>query len=340
MSELGRKVCISGPIRRPWIQQELKSAGCEVVLGKSYDDFPDFRYPEEEFASLIGDSEILLVSSRDRVTGSLLGACPNLIAVVKPNIGVEKIDIQAAIEQGILVCNSPSPENFTGLAEAVVGLVIALMKRLKSNESRVRSGGWKSEQEFGDLIEGKVIGLVGVGRVGREVARRFQGWGVRLVGYDPYVEEAKMEEHGVEKVSLDELLRISDVVSLHVVGTTESTRMIGARQLGMMKPTAYLVNTSRGEVLDDVELARALQEERIAGAALDVFGEEPLPIESPLRAVDPARLILTPHVIGNSLAARDGGYRMAIESTLALFRGEPPRTVLNAEAIQRWKRKR
>jgi D-3-phosphoglycerate dehydrogenase len=340
MSKLGHTVCISGPIRRPWIQGELKAAGCEVVLGKSYDDFPDFRYPEEEFASLIGDSEILLVSSRDRVTGSLLGACPNLIAVVKPNIGVEKIDIQAATEKGILVCNSPSPENFTGLAEAVVGLVIALMKRLKPNESRVRSGGWKSEQEFGDLIEGKVIGLVGVGRVGREVARRFQGWGVRLVGYDPYVEKDKMKEHGVEKVSLDELLRISDVVSLHVVGTTESTRMIGARQLGMMKPTAYLVNTSRGEVLDDVELARALQEERIAGAALDVFGEEPLSMESPLRAVDPARLILTPHVIGNSLAARDGGYRMAIESTLALFRGEPPRTVLNAEAIQRWKRKR
>jgi len=336
MSKLG-KICISGPIHRPWIEAELKAAGCELVLGKSYDDFPDFRYADAELAGLIGDAEILLVSSRDRVTGSVLGACPGLIAVVKPNIGVEKVDIQAATELGILVCNSPNPENFTGLAEAVVGLVVALMKRMKLNESRLRAGGWKSDENFGELIEGKVVGLVGMGRVGREVARRFRGWEVRLLGYDPYVEGDKMKELGVERVLLDELLRLSDVVSLHVVGTSENTHMIGARELGMMKPTAYLVNTSRGEVVDEKELGRVLREGTIAGAALDVFEEEPLPAESPLRAVDPSRLILTPHVIGNSLAARDGGYRMAIESILSLLHGGVPPWVINSEAVPRWR---
>jgi len=176
-----------------------------------------------------------------------------------------------------------------------------------------------------------------MGRVGREVARRFRGWGVRLIGYDPYVEPDKMKEFEVEKVSLDELLRLSDVVSLHVIGTAESRRMISARQLGLMKPTAYLVNTSRGDVVDERELARALREGKIAGAALDVFEEEPLPLASPLRAVDPSRLILTPHAIGNSLAARDGGYRMAIESIRSILRAEPPATLLNPEAVPRWR---
>lgn len=113
--------------------------------------------------------------------------------------------------------------------------------------------------------------------------------------------------------------------------------MIGARQIAMMKPDAYLINTSRGDVIDEAALAQALREERLAGAALDVFEEEPLPKESPLRSVDPARLILTPHAIGSSLAARDAGYRMAIESIIALLDGNPPPSVLNPEAAPRWR---
>ncbi len=141
---------------------------------------------------------------------------------------------------------------------------------------------------------------------------------------------------GVERVSLEELLRQSDIVSIHVVLTSETTHMIGPKELRMMKPSAYLINTARGEVIPQDDLAAALREGVIAGAALDVFEEEPLPKESPLRTIDPARLIMTPHIIGNNLPSRISGQRMALESILSLLRGEIPSTVLNREAIPRW----
>ncbi len=331
-----KKVCIPGPIHRPWIEDELKAAGCEVLLGQPVDEFPKYRYQEAALIELIADSDVLLVTSRDRVPGAIIEACANLRGVVKGSIGVEKIDINAATDLGILVCNSPAPENFTGLAEAVVGLIVILMKRLKLNEQVLQEGGWRKENNVGELILGKTIGIVGLGRVGKEVAKRLEAWGVRLIAYDPYVDQRQFKQLGVERVSLEEVLKESDVVSIHVVLTSETTHMIGLKEMRMMKPSAYLINTSRGEVIPQEELASVLREGLIAGAALDVFEEEPLPKESPLRTIDPARLIMTPHIIGNNLPSRMSGQRMAMESILSLLRGEVPSTVLNRAAIPRW----
>jgi len=332
----GKKVCIPGPIHRPWIEEELRAAGCEILLGQPIDEFPKYRYQELELIDLVADSDILLVTSRDRVPRSIMEACTNLRGVVKGSIGVERIDIKAATDLGIIVCNSPAPENVTGLAEAVVGLMVILMKRLKLNEQVLQDGGWRKEKNVGELILGKTIGIIGLGRVGKEVAKRLEAWGVRLIAYDPYVEQRQFKQLGVERVSLEELLRQSDFVSIHVVLTSETTHMIGAKELRMMKPSAYLVNTARGEVIPQDDLAAALREGVIAGAALDVFEEEPLPKESSLRTIDPTRLIMTPHIIGNNLPSRMSGQRMALESMLCLLRGEIPSTVLNREAIPRW----
>ncbi len=332
----GKKVCIPGPIHRPWIEEELRAAGCEILLGQPIDEFPKYRYQESELIDLVADSDILLVTSRDQVPRSIMEACTNLRGVVKGSIGVEKIDIKAATDLGILVCNSPAPENFIGLAEAVVGLMVILMKRLRLNEQVLQEGGWRKEKNVGELILGKTIGIIGLGRVGREVAKRLEAWGVRLIAYDPYVMQEQVKEMAVELVSLEEVLRESDIVSIHVVLTSETTHMIGRKELRMMKPSAYLVNTARGEVIPQDDLAAALREGVIAGAALDVFEEEPLPKESPLRTIDPTRLIMTPHIIGNNFPSRMSGQRMALESILSLLCGETPSTVLNREAIPRW----
>jgi len=332
----GKKVCIPGPIHRPWIEEELRAAGCEVLLGQPIDEFPKYRYQESELIDLVGDSDILLVTTRDRVPRSIMEACTNLRGVVKGSIGVEKIDIKAATDLGILVCNSPAPENFIGLAEAVVGLMVILMKRLKLNEQVLQEGGWRKEKNVGELILGQTVGIIGLGRVGKEVVKRLEAWGVRLIAYDPYVDQRQFKQLGVERVSLEELLRESDIVSIHVVLSSETTHMIGPKELRMMKPSAYLVNTARGEVIPQDDLAAALREGVIAGAALDVFEEEPLPKESSLRTIDPTRLIMTPHIIGNNLPSRMSGQRMALESMLCLLRGEIPSTVLNREAIPRW----
>jgi D-3-phosphoglycerate dehydrogenase / 2-oxoglutarate reductase len=178
--------------------------------------------------------------------------------------------------------------------------MVALFKRLKLNESTLRAAGWKEPQNRGTLMLGKTAGIIGVGRIGQNVAKRLGPWGMKVLGYDPYVKQETVASLGVEMVSLEELLRESDVVTVHVVLTRETRGMIGIKQLKIMKPSAFLINTSRGPAVKEAELVQALNDRIIAGAALDVFDEEPLAADSSLRQVDPSRLILTPHIIGTN----------------------------------------
>jgi D-3-phosphoglycerate dehydrogenase len=218
-----------------------------------------------------------------------------------------------------------------------MGLMVALFKRLKFNEAFIRNGGWKELQNRGTLMLGKTVGIIGVGRIGQNVAKRLGAWGMKVLGYDPYVRQETVIDLGVKMVSLEELLRQSDLVTLHVVLTRETRGMLGMREFKIMKPTAFIVNTSRGPALKEAELAQALNEKVIAGAALDVFEEEPLPTGSPLRQVDPMRLILTPHNIGANPGSGEAGQKMAAQSMLAILDGRIPDTVVNPLAIPRWK---
>jgi D-3-phosphoglycerate dehydrogenase / 2-oxoglutarate reductase len=337
MAGLKRKICLTGPPRLTLAQDILRDEACELVLGKSNDEFPDYRYERRELIDLIGDSDVLFPAGREFIGGDILDSCPNLQAVVKSSIGIENVDVDAATELGILCCNSPTPENYLGVAEATVGLMVALFKRLKFNETFLRAGGWKEPQNRGALMSGKTIGIIGVGRIGRNVAKRLGPWDMRLLGYDPYVSQDAVSSLNVKMVPLEELLRESDVVTLHVVLTKETRNMIRMAQFRMMKRTAYLVNTSRGPAVNENDLIEALKEGVISGAALDVFSEEPLSGSSKLREVDPARLIMTPHIIGNNPGSLDAGQRMAAQSILAILNGRVPETVVNPAAVDLWK---
>ncbi|HWO40452.1 MAG TPA: NAD(P)-dependent oxidoreductase [Candidatus Eisenbacteria bacterium] len=339
MTANGRKVCLTGPTRLALAYDLLRAAGCAVVLGRSNDEFPDYRYERRELLHLIGDADVLFPAGRECIGADILDSCPNLQAVVKSSIGIENVDVEAATDLGILCCNSPTPENYLGVAEATVGLMVALFKRLKLNEAYLRGGRWKEPNHRGTLMRGKTIGIIGVGRIGRNVAKRLGAWDMRLLGYDPYVSQETAASFGVQMVSLPELLRESDLVTIHVVLTKETRGMIRLRELGMMKPTAFLINTSRGPVLDETDLVTALNQGIIAGAALDVFSAEPLPLDSPLRAVDPARLILTPHIIGNNPGSLEAGQRLAAESIIAILNGRVPATVVNPDAVDRWRQR-
>lgn len=332
-----RKVCLTGPSRLKVAEELLRAAGCELVFGKPADEFPDFRYERKELISLIGDCAIVFPVGRDFIGADILDSCPDLQAVVKSSIGIETVDVDAATDLGILCCNSPTPENYMGVAEATVGLMVALFKRLKLNESFMRGSGWKESQNRGALMLGKTAGIIGLGRIGQNVAKRLGSWGMKLLGYDPYVEQETVAPLGVKMVALDELLKQSDVVTVHVVLTRETRGMIGMSELKLMKPSAFLINTSRGPAIKEADLVRALNQKLIAGAALDVFDEEPLPMNSPLRQVDPHRLILTPHIIGTNPGSLEAGQRMAATSILAILEGNIPETVVNPLAISRWK---
>jgi D-3-phosphoglycerate dehydrogenase len=332
-----RKVCVTGPMRIKVAEGILRDAGCDVVLGKPQDDFRTFRYERKELVNLIGDCPIVYPSGRDIIGADILDSCPDLQAVVKSSIGIETVDVDAATDLGILCCNSPTPENYMGVAEATLGLMVALFKRLKFNEAFMRNGGWKELQNRGALMLGKTVGIIGVGRIGQNVAKRLGAWGMKILGYDPYVTQETVVSLGIKMVSLDELLKESDLVTLHVVLTRETRGMIGMRELKLMKPTAFIVNTSRGPAIKEADMVQALNEKIIAGAALDVFDEEPMPMGNPLRQIDPYRLILTPHNIGANPGSSEAGQRMAAQSMLAILDGKVPDTVVNPLAIPRWK---
>jgi phosphoglycerate dehydrogenase-like enzyme len=332
-----RKICFTGPMRTTVAEDILRDAGCELVLGKPQDEFRVFRYERKELVALIGDCPIVYPSGRDIIGADVLDSCPDLQAVVKSSIGIETVDVDAATDLGILCCNSPTPENYMGVAEATLGLMVALFKRLKFNEAFMRNGGWKELQNRGTLMLGKTVGIIGVGRIGQNVAKRLGAWGMKILGYDPYVTQGTVASLGIKMVSLDELLKESDLVTLHVVLTRETRGMIGMRELKLMKPTAFIVNTSRGPAIKEADIVQALNEKIIAGAALDVFDEEPLPIDNPLRQIDPYRLILTPHNIGANPGSSEAGQRMAAQSMLAILDGKVPDAVVNPLAIPRWK---
>lgn len=333
-----RRVVVTGPWEDPpgW-QEPLEEAGCEVVLGRSFDAFPGEPYDEDELIGLLRDADAAIVSTRECVTRRVLESCPRLQIVAKATIGIEGIDLDAATDLGILVVNSPAPENYLGVAEATVGLMLALIKRLPANQRTVREHRWKHPAILGAVLAGKTVGIVGLGRIGANVAKRLSGWGVEILATDPYIEPAVADAVGARLVPLDMLVRASDVLTLHVVLTQETRYIIGEEQLRAMKPSAYLVNTSRGGVIDEAALTRAIEGGRIAGAALDVFEEEPLPPESPLRRLDQDRVILTPHCIGNNLALRKTGTFMAVEAVLRALRGEAPERLKNPVAVQLWR---
>ena len=333
------KILATGPSGPPEELDALRAAGHEVVIGRPL-DMPGRRaYTEAELTEACRDADVVLASHLETISPAVLDAAPRLRLVIVPFIGTDKIDIPAASRLGILVANSPTAENFVAVAEATVGVILMLLKRIKHNEAKLRRGEWAKREDRGDFLFGKTVGLIGLGRIGTHVSRRLAGWDVRLIASDPYVAADRAAKLGVTLVDLPTLLAEADIVSLHCTLTEETRHLIGEKELRRMKPTALLVNTARGEVVDEEAVARALTEQWIAAAAVDAFVKEPLPAEHPYRAVDPERLILTPHNIAHSEAGRRANLRLALDQILAVGRGEPPAHAVNPDAVARWRGK-
>ena len=331
------KILATGPSGATEELQPLRDAGHEVVIGRPLDQPGRVAYTEADLIAAARDVDVILASHLETISRGVIDAAPRLRLLIVPFIGTDKIDIAAATRQGVLVANSPTPENFIAVAEATIGLILMLLKRVKHNEAKLRRGEWAQRQDRGDFLFGKTVGLVGLGRVGSHVARRLVNWDVRLLASDPYLPMAQAEALDATLVDLDTVLTESDVVSLHASLTDETRGLIGEKELRRMKPTAVLVNTARGEMADEEALARAISEGWIAGAAVDAFVKEPLPPGNPLRGVDPERLILTPHNVSHSEAGRRANLRLALEQILAATRGEAPAHCVNPEAIPHWR---
>jgi phosphoglycerate dehydrogenase-like enzyme len=333
------KILATGPSGPAEELDTLRAAGHEVVIGRPLDMPGRPAYREAELAEACRDADVVLASHLETFSPAVLDSAPRLRLVIVPFIGTDKIDLPAASRLGILVANSPTAENFVAVAEATVGVILMLLKRIKHNEAKLRRGEWAKREDRGDFLFGKTVGLIGLGRIGTHVARRLAGWDVRLIASDPYVAADRAAKFCVTLVDLPNLLAEADIVSMHCTLTDETRQLIGEKELRRMKPTALLVNTARGEVVDEEAVARALTEQWIAAAAVDAFATEPLPTDHCYRTVDPERLILTPHNIAHSEAGRRANLRLALDQILGVGRGEVPAHVVNPDAIVRWRGK-
>mgnify|MGYP001177265924 CR=1 FL=1 len=244
----------------------------------------------------------LIVRSATQVTRDLLEASPNLRIVGRAGVGVDNIDLMAASEFGIPVINAPEG-NTVSAAELTFALILAVARKISWADGSVRNNEWSRSYFAGIELRGKVLSLIGAGRIGVEVSHRAKAFGMRVIAHDPYLSKERSHVLGVEKVELADALTQGDVVSLHVPLTPTTENMIGWEELLSMKPTAILVNASRGGVVDESALVKALETGEIAGAALDVFINEPLPEDDPLRGA--SNLILTPHLGASTAEAQE-----------------------------------
>ena len=318
------------PLLRPCldpVSDALHACGYNVVR-------PASLAPSDWSAQLTA-ADVVVLTPRTRFAAPELRAAARLKGIVFPTIGVEALDLDAATAHGIAVGFGATPEAVDSMAEANVFLIAGLLLDFQSKSRALRERGWRDGTVTARMVRGKMIGFVGFGRIARSTLHRLAAWRIRAQYFDPYVDGPV--EGAVKSPDLASLLRTSDVVNLQVNLTAETRGMIGAAELAMMRRDAFLVNTSRGGAVDEAALAHALQNNMIAGAALDTFETEPLPAASPLRELD--NVWLTPHNIGHTLELQQSFVPATIENVVRIGRGEPPLYFRNPETGDRWRQR-
>jgi phosphoglycerate dehydrogenase-like enzyme len=300
-----------------WLVQEndpalevLRAAGCEVVMART----PRPRSAEQMVEALKGIDGV--VAGSDNYSAPVIAAADRLKVIVRVGVGYDTVDTAAATARGIQVGTTPGT-NQHAVADYAFGLVLALARNIVPHHVTTAAGQWTRRP--GPDVWSKTIGIVGAGAIGRGVARRARGFDMTVLAHDVAPDQEWARRTGVAYVEVDELLRSSDFVTLHAPLLPSTRRLINAERLALMRPTSYLVNTARGELVDLEALAAALETGRLAGAAIDVFPQEPPPPDHPiLRAPN---VILSPHVAGLSIEANTAASRMACESVAAVLRG-------------------
>lgn len=267
----------------------------------------------------LGEANAVLIRSATKIDGEALAAAPQLKVVARAGVGLDNVDIKAATAAGVMVVNAPT-SNIISAAELTIGHILSLARHIPAADASLAKGEWKRSAYTGTELFEKTVGILGVGRIGGLIAERLKAFGVRVVGYDPYVTPARAQQLGVELLSFDEVLAQSDFVSVHMPKTPETTGMIGAEQLRAMKPTAYVVNVARGGLIDEDALYEALTAGVIAGAALDVFTTEPPAAGgSAQRLLGLPNVVVTPHLGASTDEAQEkAGVSVARSVKLAL----------------------
>jgi len=282
---------------------------------------------EEDVIAVARDADAIILQYAP-ITGRVLDGLPRCRIAVRYGVGVDTVDLAAATQRGVMVANVPD-YCIEEVSDHAIAMLLSLWRGVTTYDRAIRNGTWSTtERQPMPRLAGKVLGVIGVGRIGAQAARKAAGVGMRVIGYDPYLSSLPA---GIQKVTLDELLQQADAVSLHMPLTAESRHLINEAALRKMKPSALLVNTARGGIVDTAALIRALREGWIAGAALDVLEQEPVPRDSPLLSLP--NVIVNPHASWYSDESVPELKRKTAEIAVAVLRGQRPASVVNPDVF-------
>ena len=275
----------------------------------------------EEIISTIGDYEALVVRSQTQVSAKVIQAGEKLQVIARAGVGVDNIDVEEATRRGIVVVNAPTG-NTISTAEYTIALMLSLARHIPQANAMLKSGVWRRSDFIGTEVRNKTLGIIGLGNIGSEVARRAQAFEMKVIAYSPSIPSEHARELRVELVPLKQLLKESDFITMHTRMSPEKRGMIGEKELALVKPTVRIINTARGGLIDEEALAKAVKEKRVAGAAIDVFCTEPC-TKSILFESD--RIIVTPHLGASTTEAQAMAAKDIARQIIDVFKGQPAR---------------
>ena len=315
------KVLVSDPIDQKGIDILSQVAQVDVRTG----------LPADELKSIVGEYDALMIRSGTQVTADIIEAAPRLKIIGRAGVGVDNVDVPMATKNGVLVVNSPEG-NTIAAAEHALAMMLALSRHIPAAHSSTASGGWNRKAYVGNELYKKSLGVVGLGKIGSHVARVAQAMGMEVLAYDPFISSERAQQLRVRLRPLDALFKEADYISLHLPRTPDTENLVNAELIATMKPNARLVNCARGGIINEADLAAALNNGVIAGAALDVYANEPLEAESPLRG-DCERLILTPHLGASTEEAQANVAIDVAEQIRDVLLGLPARSAVNIPGL-------
>lgn len=317
---------------RVLVADPLSPAGIDLLREEGVEVDVKLKLSEDELRQELVNYDALIVRSGTRVTERSLEETTRLKAIGRAGVGVDNIDVEAATRRGIVVLNAPGG-NTAATAEHTIAMMMALSRRIpQAHVSLAVEGRWERSRFVGVQVGEKVLGIIGLGRVGSEVARKANGLGMRVLGFDPYISEERARSLNVTLADVDEICRQADFITVHTPLTPQTQGFIGAREFGLMKPGVRIINCARGGIIDEAALLAALEEGRVAGAALDVFVEEP-PVDNPLVGRDD--VIVTPHLGASTVEAQVNVAVDVARDVVRVLRGEPVPSAVNVPAFPR-----
>ncbi len=313
---------------KAFVTDSITEEGLEILRRQAQVDVKVGLKPEEIVAT-IGDYEALVVRSQTQVTAKIIEAGKKLQVIARAGVGLDNIDVEEATRRGIVVVNAPTG-NTVSAAEHTIALMLSLARHIPQANAMLKSGVWRRSEFMGTELRDKTLGIIGLGNVGSEVAKRARGLEMKVIASDPFISVEHADKLQVELVSLKQLLKESDFITLHMPLTAQTRGLLGARELASVKPTVRIINCARGGLIDEKALVKALREKRVAGAAVDVFEIEPT-TESILFEDD--NIIVTPHLGASTAEAQVMAAKDVAEQVIDIFQGQPARYAVNAPFI-------